>query len=398
MWMVKRYFPKGWSFALRQGVASLYRPNNQTLTLIVSIGLGTALISTLFFVQDMLLRQVQLSGSGSMPNIILFDIQSSQKEAVNKLTLDYGLPLLQEVPVVNMRVASVDTLTKEQYDRDTTSNIDSWVFRREFRSTYRDSLIESETIMEGQWYPEKTADGTIYVSIAENVAEGAHAYIGMPMTFNVQGAMIATKVGSIRSIEWDRMQTNFFVVFPKGVLEKAPQFHVVLTRAEEKETSARFQQSLVKAFPNVSAIDLSTVLKSVDDVLTKVSFVIQFMALFSILTGLMVLISSVVLSKYQRIQESVLLRTLGASGKQIMYITAMEYLLLGALAALTGILLSFVGSWLIAFFMFKIPFVPSLLAPLLVLVGITALTVLIGVVNSRGLLNTPPLEVLRREV
>ncbi len=97
-------------------------------------------------------------------------------------------------------------------------------------------------------------------------------------------------------------------------------------------------------------------------------------------------------------KESVLLRTLGASGKQILNINAMEYLLLGALAALTGIMLSFVGSWLIATLLFKIPFIPGLLAPFLVLVGITGLTVLIGVTNSRGVLNTPPLEVLRREV
>ncbi|MFT4663212.1 MAG: putative ABC transport system permease protein [Polaribacter sp.] len=398
MWAVKRFFPKGWSFTMRQGISSLFRPNNQTLTLIVSIGLGTALISTLFFVQDMLLKQVQLSGSGNMPNIILFDIQSSQKEGVNALTIEHGLPLLQEVPVVNMRVAGVDTLTKDAYLRDTTSEISGWVFRREFRSTYRDTLIESETIIDGEWHGEKSEDGTIYVSIAENVADATKAYIGMPMTFNVQGAMIKTKVGSIREINWDRMQTNFFVVFPKGVLEKAPQFHVILTRAEETEKSARFQQALIQAFPNVSAIDLSTILKSVDDILTKVSFVIQFMALFSILTGLMVLISSVVLSKYQRIKESVLLRTLGASGKQIIRINAMEYFVLGSLATLTGILLSFLGSWLIAKFMFEIPFTPALLPPFLVFLGITILTVLIGVTNSRGILNTPPLEILRREV
>ncbi|MFK7807403.1 MAG: ABC transporter permease, partial [Saprospiraceae bacterium] len=246
MWAVKRFFPKGWSFTMRQGIASLFRPNNQTLTLIVSIGLGTMLISTLFFVQDMLLSQVQLSGSGSMPNIILFDIQNSQKDQVRNLTEEYKLPVMQEVPIVNMRVAGVDTLTKEAYLRDTTSEISGWVFRREFRSTYRDTLIESETIIEGDWHGTKSEDGTIYVSIAENVAEATNAYIGMPMTFNVQGAMIKTKVGSIRTIQWDRMQTNFFVVFPKGVLEKAPQFHVLLTRAEETEQSARFQQALIQ--------------------------------------------------------------------------------------------------------------------------------------------------------
>ncbi len=398
MWLVKRFFPRDWSYVWRQSIANLYRPNNQTLILIVSIGLGTALISNLFIVQDLLLKQVEVSGSGNMPNMILFDIQSDQKEAVAELTTAHNLPLLQQVPIVTTRVHSVNGINKAVNAKDSTSEISNWVYRREFRCTYRDSLIESESILEGEWVGQKTKDGTIYVSLAEDVADNMDAFIGMPLTFNVQGALVETVVGSIRKIEWDRMQTNFFVVFPTGVLEKAPQFHVVVSRAEDVETSANFQQAVVDKFPNVSAIDLSTVIQAVDNILTKVSFVIRFMALFSILTGIMVLISSVVLSKYQRIRESVLLRTLGASGKQILNINALEYLLLGSLASLTGILLSFVGSWLLAKFTFKIPFEPNLLPPLLVFVGITLLTVIIGTVNSRGILNTPPLEVLRKEV
>ncbi len=398
IWFVKKFFPRNWSFVWRQGIANLYRPNNQTLILIVSIGLGTSLISTLFFVQDLLLKQVEVSGSDNMPNMILFDIQNEQKDAVAELTSSYGLPLIQQVPIITTRVTSVNGVSKTENRADSLSEVSNWVYRREFRCTYRDTLIESETIIEGEWVGAKKEDGTIYVSLAEDVADNMNAYIGMPLTFNVQGAMIKTKVGSIRKIDWKRMQTNFFVVFPKGVLEKAPQFHVVVSRVEDPELSAQFQQKLVSEFPNVMAMDLSTVLQSVDNILTKVSFVIRFMALFSILTGLMVLISSVVLSKYQRIRESVLLRTLGASGRQILNINALEYFLLGALASLTGILLSFVGAWLLAKFTFKIPFAPNLLPPFLVFIGITLLTVFIGVINSRGILNTPPLEVLRKEV
>ncbi|MEM8908041.1 MAG: FtsX-like permease family protein, partial [Bacteroidota bacterium] len=125
---------------------------------------------------------------------------------------------------------------------------------------------------------------------------------------------------------------------------------------------------------------------------------IQFMALFSILTGLLVLISSVVLSKYQRIRESVLLRTLGAKSQQILYINALEYFLLGALATLTGIGLSFIGSWLLATYSFEIPFRPNWASPFIVFVSITLLTVLIGLLNSREILNKPPLEVLRKEL
>jgi putative ABC transport system permease protein len=155
---------------------------------------------------------------------------------------------------------------------------------------------------------------------------------------------------------------------------------------------------LVQEYPNISVIDLTQILKSVEEVLSKVSFVIRFMALFSILTGLLVLISSVVLSKYQRIRESVLLRTLGANKKQILWINALEYFLLGALATLTGIGLAAVGTFLLAKFQFEIPFAVNWLPALVVFVVITGLTVLIGMFNSRDVVRKPPLEVLRKEV
>ncbi len=112
------------------------------------------------------------------------------------------------------------------------------------------------------------------------------------------------------------------------------------------------------AYPNVSAVDLGLVLRTIDEILEKIAFVIRFMALFSILTGLLVLGSSVVISKFQRMQESVLLRTLGASRRQIFRITLIEYLLLGVLAAFSGIILSLAGSWVLAVFVFEMTFVP----------------------------------------
>jgi putative ABC transport system permease protein len=186
-------------------------------------------------------------------------------------------------------------------------------------------------------------------------------------------------------------------VFPSGVLEQAPQFHVLVTRVPSPAASARFQQSVVRAYPNVSVIDLQLVLQILEDILGKIGFVIRFMAAFSILTGVVVLIASVLISKYQRIQESVLLRTLGASRRQVLVITLLEYFFLGALAAATGISLSMVFSEVLA----KMSFDSSLAVhwwPVVVLfVSICGLTILIGLYNSRGVLNKPPLEILRRE-
>ncbi len=399
MWLVRRFLPVKWSYIWRQGLANLYRPNNQTLILMVAIGLGTALISTLFFTQDLLLGQVEFSGRNDQPNMILYDIQSDQKEAVAELTEKNGLPLLQQVPIVTMRMSEIDGIDKTENAADTTeSRKRGWVYRREYRVTYRDTMIDTEEIVDGTWHGEKEEDGNIYVSVSDRLLDDMKIEVGSKLLFNVQGAPVETIVSSIRKVDFSRVQTNFFVVFPTGVLEQAPQFHVVVTRTPDEAISGAFQRDLITAFPNVSAIDLTQILKTVNTILDKISFVIKFMALFSVLTGLLVLISSVVLSKYQRVKESVLLRTLGANRNQILSINTVEYFLLGALASLTGIFLSFGISWLIAKYQFEIPFSPKMGPPFWVFLSITVLTVIIGLLNSRDVLNKPPLEVLRREV
>ncbi len=223
-------------------------------------------------------------------------------------------------------------------------------------------------------------------------------HVGDPIIFNVQGVLMETTVGSIRKVDWARLQLNFSIVFPKGVLENAPQFNVLTTYAANEESSAGLQRDLVRKFPNISIIDLRQVYTVVEDILDKVSWIINFMAFFSILTGIIVLIGSVRTSKYQRIRESVLLRTLGAKNKQILRISALEYLFLGILGSLVGILLALVSSLLLALFVFKEPFVPSLVPFLVFLPGISVLVLAIGLSNIRGVLKSSPLEVLRKVV
>ncbi|GAA4427360.1 ABC transporter permease [Pontibacter saemangeumensis] len=398
MRLVKRFFPSNWGYVWRQSLANLYRPNNQTLLLTVSIGLGTALIATLFLMQRLLLSEVAIAGSENQPNLVLFDIQNAQKDQVAQLTKEQGLPLLQMVPVVTMRLDEMKGLTAADVRKDTTLEIPDWSFTREYRVTYRDTLIDSEKTVGGTWKGVASLeDGPIPISLEDQYAERLKVSLGDTLIFNVQGALVPTVLAHLREVEWNRVQSNFLVLFPKGVLDEAPQFHVLMTRTKSDAESAQFQRTLVQRFPNVSAIDLGLILQTLDEILSKIAFVIRFMALFSITTGLLVLIGSVNISKFQRVQESVLLRTLGASRKQILTINAFEYLLLGALAAGTGIILSVGASWALAVFSFEMPFVPDF-APLLpVFVGITALTVFIGMLNSRGILNKPPLEVLRRE-
>jgi putative ABC transport system permease protein len=399
MWLVKKYFPASWGYVSRQSLSNLYRPNNQTLVLIITIGLGTALISTLFFVQDLLLDKVEFTGREDQPNMVLFDIQDDQQEELAALTRSYDLPVVQQVPIVSMRLSGLEGRDAADIREDTTSDVSRWVLRREYRVTYRDSLIDSETVVRGKWRGEVASpQDSIWVSLEDGLAEDMKVDIGDKVTWNVQGALIDTYVGSIREVDWQRVQTNFLVLFPEGVLERAPKFHVLITRVESDQKAAEYQQAVVRAFPNVSVIDLKLILRTLDQIITKVSFVIRFMAFFSIITGLIVLIGSVIISKFQRIQESVLLRTIGASRRQILNINALEYFFLGSLATLTGVLISLVSSWVLARFSFEAPFSPSLLPLAVTYIIITALTVLIGLSNSREIVNNPPLEVLRKEI
>ncbi len=397
MWFIKRFFPSSWGFIARQSLLNLFRPNNQTMVLLLAIGVGSFLISTLYFTKDILLAKTTLEGSDQSPNIILLDVQTDQREAVAQNIESKGLLTIDNIPIITMRMHSIKGRLVNDIRMDTVSRMNQWILNHEFRTTYRDSLVPSEELVDGVFTSEAPEKGPIPISLSDNVARDAMVVIGDTLVFNIQGVLTETVVGSIRTVDWGRMRPNFNIVFPKGILENAPQFHVLSTKAPDEKASASLQKELVRKFPNVSVLDLRQIISVVEEILDKISWVINFMALFSILTGIIVLIGSVRTSKYQRIRENVLLRTLGAKSKQILKITALEYLYLGILGSAIGILLSLAGSQLLAVFVFKTAFTPSWVPFLILLPGITTLVLLIGLFNSRSVLNSPPLKVLRKE-
>ena len=395
--LIRKYFPKQWGFTARQSLLNLFRPNNQTVVLVVAIGLGTFLISTLYFTKDILLAKTEVGLTSANANIIILDVQNQQKEAVAKSITANDLPIIDNIPLVTMRMHQIKDQLVNELRQDTTKQVRGWILNHEFRTTYRDSLMPSEEILEGEWIPELDSGDPVVISISENLAKDAKVTVGDAIVFNVQGVLMETTVGSIRKVDWGRLQLNFSIVFPKGVLEEAPQFNVLTTTVPDEKSSANLQRDLVAQFPNVSIIDLRQVYTIIEDILDKVSWIINFMAFFSILTGIIVLIGSVRTSKYQRIKESVLLRTLGAKNSQILQISAFEYVFLGLLGSLVGILLALLSSLGLALFIFKEPFLPSLIPFLVFLPGITVLVVAIGLSNIQTVLRSSPLEVLRRE-
>ncbi|WP_176621039.1 ABC transporter permease [Flagellimonas chongwuensis] len=397
MALLKRFFPYSWGFVPRQSLKNLFRPQNQTLVLVLSIGIGTFLISTLYFTKDMLLEKAAIEDSANSANMILMDIQSKQMEAVSNTIEASGLPIIDKIPIVTMRVETLNGRHVEDIRKDTTSQVGRWILNHEFRVTYRDSLIGSEKVLEGEWVNNFNSEGDIPISVSSDFANMAKVNIGDPVSFNVQGRIMNTAVQSIREVDWSRLQPNFSVVFPAGVLENAPQFGVMTLRTPDDDTSATLQQTLVRDYPNVSILDLKRILSLLEDILAKIGWIINFMAFFSIFVGVAVLMGAIYSSKHQRVKQGALLRTLGAKTSQILKMIAIEYTVLGFLGAFMGVVLAVLGSTLLAWMLFETTFVPSAIPFIVILPAITFLVFALGVGNSIGIVRNSPLSVLKKE-
>ena len=365
--------------------------------LMVTIGLGAFIISVLNIIQGSLLNQVEFKGNKNQSNTILFDIQPNQKDGVVNLIKENNIPINQVVPIITCRLSELKGKSIEAIQKDTTS-IPDWALTREYRVTYRDSLTASEELVKGTMHRfEKGKKDSVFVTISEMMQETLRVKIGDSLVFNVQGVPVKTFISGVRKVEWPKDPPNFIFVFPKEALEQAPQIWVATTRVDDPQKAAKFQRELVTSFPNVSLIDLRLVLSTVNELFEKIGLVVRFLALFSIVTGLVVLAGAVINSKFVRIKENVLLRTLGARTSQILKITLIEYGYLGLFSAITALVLSLGGGWLLTKFFFEVQLAANYAELFLISGGVVVLTVLIGWLNSREVINTSPLQALRKE-
>ncbi len=399
MRLTRRFFPKRARFEVRQGMANLFRPHNQTVAVTLAIGSGVFLIAMLYVVQRNLLDQFTMETRPDRPNVLLFDVQPDQINGVADMLEARGAPVLQRAPIVPSRLTHLKGRSVEEILADTTGpRAARWALQREYRHSYRDTLTGNEQLIEGEWFSGRAAGDTssvARVSLEKEIAEDLKVEIGDRITFEIQGVPLETEITSIRSVEWARFEPWFFVVFEPGVLEEAPQTTIMLTRIDDVTRRAEIQRDLVLEYPNVSVIDLAMIIEAVDSILEKVAMAIRFMALFSIGSGLVILIGAIATSRYQRTRESVLLKTLGAKSKTIRRILATEYFALGSFAGLAGVLLATIGGWVAVTFLFEMTFhLPGI--PLLAFwIGTAVLTTIIGLANSRDVVRRTPLAGMR---
>ncbi len=427
--LTRRWTPPWLPFAWRQGFAGLHRPQNRTTTLLVALGLGTFLLLTLQFVRSTLLGRLDSTGATQQPNMMLFDIQPDQREAVLAVLATNGFPVLDEAPIVTMRLKSVNgrSIRELQADRRDASvratnevvrnrlfgrrrakasaddeepgRPPGWVLTREYRSTWRTNLAGAERVTAGAFVG-RVPDGTspVPVSVEEGIAKDLGLKLGSRLEFDVQGVTVACTVSSLRTVEWRQVRPNFFVVFPAGALEAAPAMHILATRTPGPRATAQLQRALFRAHPNVSSIDIGLVLETLDTILSRIGWAIRVMTLFTVATGLVVLTGAIVSGRGQRVRECVLLRTLGASRGVVRRVLLAEYATLGLLAATVGLVLAVISGWALSHWVFETEFRVSWREVAVAFLIVPVLTVTLGLLSSRGLASTPPLEILRREV
>jgi putative ABC transport system permease protein len=394
----RRWAPRRLPYVARQGIANLHRPNNRTVLLLMALGLGTFLLLTLVLTRAAFDRELHEAGAGDRPNLIFFDIQDDQVAPLDRLLSAHGAPFRQQAPIVTMKMTALKGRPVEDWLRTPEGRIPAWTLRREYRSTFRGELSETEQLVSGAWIGQVApATALVPVSVEEGLVDEMRLKLGDLIDWDVQGVPIHTRVASIRAIDWRRLEPNFFVVFPRGVLEGAPKFYVTAVRTASPAAAGEIQRAVVAQFPNVSSVDLALVLQTLDGIFSKVSFAIGFMALFTVATGLVVLAGAVWTGRYQRRRETVLLRTLGASQRQLAQIQSVEYAILGLLAAAVGAVLAVAGSAALAHWVFDLRPVLPPLALIGAVAVVTALTLFTGLLSDRGLAHLPPLEVLRAD-
>jgi putative ABC transport system permease protein len=394
-----RRLPRARGLAWRHGLAGLDRPGGHTMRVVVAVGLGVMLLVAIALLEANLGHQVAYEQKREAPSFFFIDVQPDQREPFARLVGEVSGVAPVVTPVVRARLAAIDgaPVTRELIERRRRETPDKvWYFTREYMLTWSATPPPVNALTRGRWWTADEASARPRVSVDDEAAKYFGVRVGGTLTFDVQGVPIEAEVMSLRKIDWQSLSANFFMVLSPGALDGAPTVYLATARVPG-DLETRLQDRVVAAFPNVTAIPLRGVLERVSEVLAQISFAVRFMALFSIAAGLVVMAGALAATRYQRLYESVILKTLGATRWAIAGTFAVEYACLGAAAGVGGTALAAVLAWIVLRFVLDTPWT---LEPETLILGVvltTLVSLAIGLLATLRLLGRKPLSVLRQE-
>ena len=399
------------SFALRQAVLHIARPGNQTRVILLAVGLGAFFILGVRSLQANLLQDFAIQAGPEAPDMFLIDVQSDQRQRLAALVdaSNGDAPAPNLMPTLRARVVAVKG---EQTDLDSYEEVRGRGLGREFTVTYRPNLQANEEVIQGEWWADGAAGAEPEVSIEgrfldrddddDNNRGGgrqSRLQLGDQITFDVLGSMITARVTSVRRVDWQDFRAGgFMFVFRPGLFDDAPHtFISAMQGPREPEARARMLAELVAQFPNVSVIDLREILETVQGVVSNVTLAVTVVGALVLISGGLILVGAVSMTKYRRVYEAAILKTLGASGRLIAAMLILEYGVLGAIAGTVGALGAIVLSWAVARYALELPWQAT---PWITVIGIATTSILvaaIGVLASLDVLRHKPLATLRAE-
>lgn len=382
-------------FAVRQAVNSLYRPGNQTRIILLAVGLGAFVVVTVQIMQANLLREFDFSKNRRLPSLIFADIQRSQIDNVVRIVSQRSGETPETTPTVRARIAFVNGEPIDYQQQEVRQN--QGQIGREFAITYRGKLEENEKVVDGEWWT-SAGDQTPEVSVEEGMARTLKIEPGDSITFDISGRKITARVASIRKIDVRNARTAFVFVFKPGTLETAPQSYALTTLNHIPAIDRqRLQREVLEAAPNVQIFDVADIIAAVNRLVNNFVIAVSFVGSFVLLSGILILIGSVALTKSQRIYENAILKTLGARRPTLAAILIAEYGLLGLLAGLIASTFGVALSFFAAKYLMRIDWE---FEPVIAVAGIVitaGLVTLVGVAASFDVLFRKPLGTLRSQ-
>ncbi|HEY7183279.1 MAG TPA: FtsX-like permease family protein, partial [Blastocatellia bacterium] len=385
------------SFSVRQGVGSLYRPGNQTKTILMAVGLGVFFVVAVRSLQLNLREEFAVDMNSLRADMYMIEIQPDQRDGIQEVAAKYIGSKPQLIPTISARLAGI---SNNHADLDNVKpNENRGMMGREYIMTYRDHIEDSEKVLAGEfWNSPLPAGAEPEVSIEELLNKELGLNVGDTMTFNVQGRPVTARVANIRRVDWRNARTGFLVVFRPGPLDHAPAKYIAAIKGPaDAGARARLQRDLIYKYPNVSVVDVRDVIEVARGIVRNISLAVSLVGAFVFLSGLLILIGSIAMTKFHRLYESAILKTLGAKRKLIIATLLVEYGVLGLLAGALGSSAAIALTWAVSEHVLKIEwrFLPSV--NLLGVVVAAVLVMAVGVLSSWDVMVKKPLGILRAE-
>ncbi len=378
-------------YTWRYGLANLRRRPLGSSLQIGALALGVMALLLLTLVRGDLMRNWRASLPPDAPNAFLINVLPDQVDGVGtvlkrELNVDAALR-----PMVRGRLVAVNDLPF-----DTSRLADERARRlgeREFNLSWTDVLPRGNRVVAGQWWKPDATGAAAGASLEDGIAETLGIKLGDTLTYDILGTRVSAKVTSLRKVDWDSFRVNFFALLAPGVLEALPKTYVAGVRADTG--NAAWLTALVREYPNVLVIDVGEILRQVQSIMDQVARAVEFVFLFTLVGGVLVLEAAIAATQDERRYDAAILRTLGASERQLSAAQVAEFLALGALAGLLAAAGATAIGYVLADRVFQIPFAWNPALWLIGIVGAAACIAVAGWLGTRSTLRQPPLAALR---